>query len=225
MLNNNCTPNNKLDDFILFTPKFGFSGKASFDYTLSDGNGGTDTGTVSVAVGKNLIGGNGNDPLTGTPGNDIINGNNGNDTLTGLAGDDLLLGGNGNDTLTGGAGADFLTGGSGADTFAYPLLNNSLLSGFDRILDLAIGTDKIDGPNAVSAANLAKLGAVASLTQTGISAVLTNGSFVANRAATFTFGSQRFVALNDGVAGFSETTDAIIAITGFSGNINNLAIF
>lgn len=41
---------------------------------------------------------------------------------------------------------------------------------------------------------------------------------------SITSSSRRFVALNDGVAGFLETTDAIIEIAGFSGNINSLAI-
>lgn len=35
---------------ITFRPTAGFSGNASFDYTLSDGNGGTDVGTVTVPV-------------------------------------------------------------------------------------------------------------------------------------------------------------------------------
>ena len=39
------------DGTILFTPTAGFSGQATFDYTVSDGNGSTDTGTVTVTVG------------------------------------------------------------------------------------------------------------------------------------------------------------------------------
>lgn len=35
---------------ITFTPTTNFSGAARFDYTISDGNGGTDTGTVNVDV-------------------------------------------------------------------------------------------------------------------------------------------------------------------------------
>ena len=35
---------------VVFTPTDGFSGIATFDYTVSDGNGGTDTATVSVQV-------------------------------------------------------------------------------------------------------------------------------------------------------------------------------
>ncbi|WP_052304580.1 bluetail domain-containing putative surface protein [Nostoc punctiforme] len=139
-------------------------------------------------------------------------------------GNDILLGGgNGDDLLVGGAGADNLTGGNGADTFRFAL-SDSLLSNFDRITDLKIGTDIINGPTAVSAANLAELGAVSALTQGSISAVLTNGSFVANRAATFSYGSRTFLALNNGTAGFQDTSNAVIEITGFSGSLTNLAI-
>ena len=80
---------------------------AGEDYTgfvfrlTSDGNGGT-----TITLGKNVNGGNGNDSLTGTEGDDIVNGGNGNDTLAGLGGDDVLNGGNGNDVLNGGAGND-----------------------------------------------------------------------------------------------------------------------
>ena len=37
-------------NLITFNPTPGFSGTATFDYTLSDGNGGTDIGTVSIPV-------------------------------------------------------------------------------------------------------------------------------------------------------------------------------
>jgi subtilisin-like proprotein convertase family protein len=38
------------DDTITYTPDAGFTGTVTFDYTISDGNGGTDTGTVEVTV-------------------------------------------------------------------------------------------------------------------------------------------------------------------------------
>ncbi len=38
------------DDTITYTPDAGWSGTETFDYTISDGNGGTDTGTVNVTV-------------------------------------------------------------------------------------------------------------------------------------------------------------------------------
>ncbi|MBD2113716.1 MULTISPECIES: beta strand repeat-containing protein [Cyanophyceae] len=222
-LSNNDTPNDFADDFVTFTPNANFSGTASFVYTLSDGSS-SDTATVSIAVGKTVNGGNGKDTLIGTAGNDNLNGGNGDDALSGLAGNDTLVGGNGADRLVGGAGGDGLTGGNGADRFVISSLSDSLLSNFDRITDLKIGTDVIDGPTAVNAANVAELGAVASLNQAGISAVLTAGAFEANRAATFSLGSRAFVALNDNTAGFQEASDAVFEITGFSGSLTSLAI-
>jgi Ca2+-binding RTX toxin-like protein len=221
-LNNNGTPTNAADDFIIFTPTG--SGAGGFTYNLSDRNGGTTLGTVNLLIGTRQLGGNGPDTLTGNNGPDYLDGGNGADSLFGGLGNDTLLGGNGQDLLVGGGGADLLTGGNGEDTFRFTSLSDSLLSGFDRITALQIGIDRIDGPTAVKAANVAKLGAVASLTQTDISAVLTNSKFGANRAATFSSGSQTFLALNDGTAGFQSNSDAVIEITGFTGNLNNLSI-
>src|SRR5688572_27972318 len=52
------------DGTILFTPTAGFTGQATFDYTVSDGNGSTDTGTVTVTVGG---GGDPSDPTASAP--------------------------------------------------------------------------------------------------------------------------------------------------------------
>ena len=221
-LNNNGTPINTADDFIIFTPTG--NGSGGFTYNLSDRNGGTTLGTVNLLIGTRQLGGNGPDTLTGNNGPDYLDGGNGADNLFGGLGNDTLLGGNSQDLLVGGGGADLLTGGIGEDVFRFTSLSDSLLSGFDRITDLKIGVDRIDGPTAVKAANIAKLGAVASLTQVDISAVLTSSKFGASRAATFSVGSQTFLALNDGTVGFQSSSDAVIEITGFTGNLNNLSI-
>jgi Ca2+-binding RTX toxin-like protein len=63
-----------------------------------------------------MYGGAGNDTLTGTNFNDLLDGGTGNDKLTGGSGNDLLLGGDGKDSLSGGAGRDVLIGGRGVDT-------------------------------------------------------------------------------------------------------------
>jgi serralysin len=66
------------------------------------------------------------------------------------------------------------------------------------------------------------------LDQAGISAVLTTAFFGANQAGTFTFGSgsdtRTFLALNDATAGFSSTSDCLIEITGYTGELTELAI-
>jgi len=74
----------------------------------------------------------GDDTLTGTTGNDVIDGRAGNDTISGGDGNDVLLGGTGNDILNGGVGNDRLIGGSGTNTLnggvgndTYILVNTS----------------------------------------------------------------------------------------------------
>ena len=62
-----------------------------------------------------LIGGEGNDTLTGGSKNDAITGRDGADELTGGAGNDTILGGFGEDVLKGGLGSDLLIGGFDVD--------------------------------------------------------------------------------------------------------------
>ncbi|MDG1583337.1 cadherin-like domain-containing protein, partial [Pseudomonas sp. GOM6] len=68
---------------VVFTPADGFYGDASFTYTISDGQGGTDTATVTLKVTKPdgivQVGGGGSQ-------------DNGDNTVNGGAGDDVLLG-------------------------------------------------------------------------------------------------------------------------------------
>jgi hypothetical protein len=141
---------------VIFTPSTNFTGDASFDYSISDGKGGTSSANVSVAVGGIQIGGYGNDTLTGTEGNDILIGGRGNDSLIGNAGNDTLIGGNGTDFLVGSAGNDLLDGGNGDDTLTGGLGTDTLTDGndqdifvfasgegIDTITDFKLGTDQI----------------------------------------------------------------------------------
>ena len=57
--------------------------------------------------------------VVGGLGNDSITGNSSENKLTGGAGNDTIRGGAGNDHVNGGAGNDFLAGGSGIDTLDY----------------------------------------------------------------------------------------------------------
>jgi Ca2+-binding RTX toxin-like protein len=147
------------------------------------------------------------------------------DSLTGDAGNNILYGSAGNDTLTGGAGVDVLYGGIGSDRFIINSLSESLVSSRDQIRDLEIGTDEIQGPTTLTASQIAELGTATGLSQSALQAVLTAGSFGANLGATFnTTTGRTYLALNDGVAGYLATTDAIIDITGFTGNLTDLEI-
>ncbi|WP_083468781.1 Calx-beta domain-containing protein [Nostoc piscinale] len=84
---------------------------------------------------ENVIGGTGNDRLTGNALNNFLTGGNGNDQLQGLAGDDTLWGGLGDDMLTGGVGKDkYLFQADGAFTASL---------GVDYISNFEVLQDKI----------------------------------------------------------------------------------
>ena len=212
---------------------------------LIDGGPGVDTASyagisagVTVAlgvVGAQATGGGGTDTLigieclTGSSFHDNLTGDGLANTLSGGAGQDTLDGGEGNDLLIGGAGADLLTGGLGTNTFRFAL-SDSLLASMDTITDLVVGFDVIDGPRAVSAANLAEVaGNVATLSQADIAAKLTATAFPALGAATFTYapvGSavRTFLALNDATAGFDSLRDAVIELKPYYGSLTALAV-
>jgi len=167
VLDDNGTPSSSADDYITFTPTTGFSGDASFDYSISDGNGGTSSATVIVAVGTVQNGGKGQDTLTGNAGNDILIGGNRQDTLIGNAGNDTLIGGNGTDLLLGNAGDDLLYGGNGTDTLEGGLGNDTLTGGYggdvfvfasgdgtDTITDFKLSNDKIGLTGGLTFENL-----------------------------------------------------------------------
>jgi len=110
------------DGSFTYTPVNGYSGNDSFDYTISDGNGGQDTGTVQITVEEplNIINGTANnDNLYGTIAGDEIYGLEGNDGLYGYASSDKLYGGLGNDRFEGQQGDDLIDGGDGDDTVYY----------------------------------------------------------------------------------------------------------
>jgi len=156
---------------VIFTPSTNFTGNASFNYSISDGKGGTASGLVNVTVapvvGTVQNGTKGNDTLTGNAGNDFLNGRNGNDSLIGNAGNDTLIGGNGtdfllgsagndllngdngNDTLRGGLGSDILTGGNGTDIFVF-----ASGEGIDTITDFKLGSDQIGLTEGLTFGNL-----------------------------------------------------------------------
>ena len=98
------------------------SGTATVTIKVSDGLFTTELPPITVIAGGNgnntLNGTSGEDLIFGGKGEDVLNGGEGNDLLSGGIGDDTLSGGGGDDLLSGGAGDDTLTGGSGADIFS-----------------------------------------------------------------------------------------------------------
>lgn len=128
---------------FIYTPTAGYTGADSFNYTVSDGNGGSDTGAVNITLSASVINGtNGNDTITGSANGDTIHGLDGNDTLYGEAGDDILYGDAGNDTLKGRDGNDSLYGGDGTD-YLEGGNGNDLLNGGNGV-DTIKGSGGID---------------------------------------------------------------------------------
>ncbi|WP_201865004.1 Ig-like domain-containing protein [Microvirga soli] len=150
------------DGTITFTPKAGFTGEASFSYTVADGQGGSSEGTVTITVEppapvveapgssdpevpvapdpvvpaapENLVltGNSRSETLRGGDGNDRMDGGRGNDRLYGGDANDRLKGGDGHDRLDGGAGNDKLYGGSGNDKLEGGRGNDHLDGGSGR---------------------------------------------------------------------------------------------
>ena len=128
----------------------------SFGYTVSDGVTSVagvftapyeayDTVQTALRAGG-YSGGNTNDYLLGTNGNNAISGGGGADALIGLAGNDALDGGAGNNRLFGGAGNDRLTGGDMMDLLDGGEGNDTLSGGNGNNIMLGgTGNDAIQG--------------------------------------------------------------------------------
>jgi VCBS repeat-containing protein len=111
-----------------------FVAQDTFNFTVADGHGGTDTSTLSIIVSNPNV-----DYLSGA--NTTLAGGNGKQVLDGSAGHDLLIGGNSPDVLVGGIG-DTMTGGKGPDTFLFrPHFGANTITDFDFNND-AIQLDK-----------------------------------------------------------------------------------
>ena len=173
VLNNNSTPDDFTDDKLVYKPDANFTGTDSFEYTISDGNGGTDTATVTITVEpgvvdspdfNEIVGTSEDDELNGTADADLIRGLGGSDTLRGYDSNDKLVGSlesdrlfgdAGNDTLNGSndviGGAnelDILEGGSGNDVFILGSQDGAYYSNggdndFALIQDFEVGVDRL----------------------------------------------------------------------------------
>ncbi|MCB1521515.1 MAG: cadherin-like domain-containing protein, partial [Hyphomicrobiaceae bacterium] len=147
---------------IAFTPSAGFVGLASFEYVVSDGNGGTATATATIdvqAVGTTITGSSADEVLAGTSGNDIfavLGNNQGFDVYHGGDGLDVVQGSPYNDTFglandpTNLAGIEAIAGGSGNDTIRLTSGDDALdlsaiaVSGVE-LIDAQAGNDTITG--------------------------------------------------------------------------------
>lgn len=143
---------------IVFKAATGYTGPASFQYTVSDGHGGSDTATVSLLVTRNaalhaITGTNGANVLIGTSRGDSFEGRGGDDGMYGGAGDDVFHysgAGAGRDVIVGGAGYDIVQGSGGNDIITLPADPRAFTveaidggGGFDTLTGTA-GADIID---------------------------------------------------------------------------------
>jgi hypothetical protein len=138
-----------IDGFVNNDP----SDPVTFDYTVNDNHGSSDSATVTVTPNNVITGTSGDDSLEGTDKLDIIVGKEGNDTFARSVGSDILLGGDNEDLFlfdpSTAAGIQ-IKGGSETDTLSFDgaqgktldLIQNSILPD-DQKLDLQ-GIEKID---------------------------------------------------------------------------------
>ena len=183
----------------------GGGGNDTFAATIGDGNDGYDGGigidtydlsqtsaaaTVSLAAGTASSLQTGNDTLAAI---ENVIGGSGNDSITGDASNNNLTGGAGNDKLDGGAGADTMTGGTGNDTYTV-----------DNAADLVTeavgqGTDTVNASVSYSLATGQEVENLTASVATGLS--LTGNEFnntitggAGNDTLSGGLGNDRFVA-------------------------------
>ncbi len=88
----------------------------------------------------------GDDKLNGTIQDDIVDGSSGNDYLRGVQGDDAINGGTGNDTIFGEDGNDIIIGGAGNDVIFGNAGEDLLYGGLDNdVLIGGSGNDVLNG--------------------------------------------------------------------------------
>jgi glycerophosphoryl diester phosphodiesterase len=138
----------------------GLSDTTGVTVDLSAGSAyGDEAGTDELVGIENVIGGKGDDKLTGdnaanvldgSAGNDTIKGGAGDDTLAGSAGNDNVDGGSGDDSVSGGIGNDVLKGGSGNDLVDGGEGNDVIDAGSgDDIVTAGAGNDTVDAGSGV----------------------------------------------------------------------------
>ena len=131
------------DGSYQYTPTGGFNGVETFDYTIENNNGDTETATITINVTNPIDGTTGIDTLNGTANNDLLNGDQSGDTLSAGAGRDILFGGTGSDTLT---------GGDDSDTFYWQSADAD--GSTDTITDFTLGTAGVGDSDIIDLADL-----------------------------------------------------------------------
>ena len=116
---------------------------------------------------------------------------------------------------------DLLIGTDAADVFEFNP-GDSTSSRIDHVVDYAIGVDRILGWSTHNP--VAHLGELADAEPGELAALVHQHEFVANDAASFIANERTYLLMNDSHPGFDWENDTVVEITGFSGDINQLAI-
>ncbi len=105
---------------------------------------GTGIGTDTLNKISKVLGGSGDDNITGGGAANVIYGNDGDDTFFGGGGNDKLFGGSGADTFFGGTGNDKMFGGAGRDTADYSDDTLGITATAKQVTGAGVGTDKLN---------------------------------------------------------------------------------
>jgi Ca2+-binding RTX toxin-like protein len=158
----------------------------------NDGLSGGDSVIGSGTIGADSItGSTGNDTINGGEGADTINGGDGNDTIDGGINPDIIRGGTGNDTIFGRGAADVIYGGSGNDSLTGNNDNDTIVGGFGN--DSLIGGGGNDTFQFLSIYDQQDV-----ITDFGIDTIVFN-----------TTGASAFTSLGSGALGTTTYTGAI----------------
>lgn len=118
---------------------------AGTEYNRITGTGGNDT-LNGTAGNDAMYGYGGDDNISGGSGDDGVFGGSGDDNLSGGSGDDHIKGDSGDDDMSGGRGNDFMEGGSGDDDMSGGRGNDVMAGGSgDDYIDGGRGNDVIMG--------------------------------------------------------------------------------
>ena len=162
------------------------------------------SGTDSLAAIEMLVGGAGNDSLTGDDGVNSLNGAAGNDTIHGAGGDDMLVLSAGNDSFNGGGGIDTLSFSEDRSTSAINLSINLGLSASQSTGD---GNDSFVGIENV-------FGGLGNDTLTGNGDANTLSGLGGNDTLTGGLGNDTLTGgLGNDTASFADSTSVTAIIT------------
>ena len=214
---------------------FGNGGGDTFDFDVAAatvvGGQGADSVNGDISSQGLFFLNEGNDTLDiGTPGTQSLTifGGLGNDTIFADDGRDSIQGNEGNDTLRGDDEIDTISGGSGNDVFYYYADadddgDNAVGGGpVEFITDVDFAVDRFRTPAALTFATNTGAGTGVDLATSATNAINAAAALGGTQlvAAQFTFGGRSYLAMNiDAAANFTDASDLLVDITGFTGTI------